>query len=264
MRKVCKILNIVVILAFILTACSSSSKSSVKVSVNGKNIVDAKVGVDTSEPEIVTVDVNTTSFPRMEFGTLNGEPISWYIVTDGGDSYILLSEKILGSLQYDHDNQPVEWQNSTLHKYLNEDFVAECFTEDERSRMKTTNDNDDDIVTMLTLDNLNILYGDIYYVEKNFYGDKNYYEANKDIVAKPFNDFIANYMDTFDNNIYARLNNVAVDKRYDFATGCGTYWVLDQDMESAVAFYVTSTGYIGNVGYDETDVGYRPVIRISK
>ena len=264
MRKICKIISLLVVFTFIVTACSFSSEKSVSVSINGKNVVDAKVDVDTSAPKLINVDVNTTSFPRIQFGSYNGDAITWYIISEDDKSRILLSEKILGSLQYNSDSQPVEWQETTLHNYLNSRFVDECFTSEERSKMMTTNDEDDDIVTMPTLDNLVTLYGDIYYVEKNYYANDKYFEANEKIVAKPINDMLANNMDTFNNSLYSRLNEVDIDDRYSFAEGCGSYWVLDQDYDNAVAFYVTATGYIGNVGYDETDVGYRPIIRIKK
>ena len=140
MRNICKFLICITLLLTILTSCTVSSTSKVNVNVNGKNVIDAKTGFDTSDPNLFSFDLNTSDYRKMNFGKQNGKPVSWFVVYDDGSHYVLLSEKVLDVKYYNSTNAKTDWDKTTLYEYLNTDFVNEYFSADERNQMVFTND----------------------------------------------------------------------------------------------------------------------------
>lgn len=264
MKKCFNIVSLLVAFSFVLFACSFKSTSSVNLNVNGENIIDAKSGFDTEDPNLFSVDINSTEFMRKEFGTQNGKPISWYVVGDDGDHQVLLSEKVLDVKPYDSKEKVESYTVSSLCDYLNSDFVNESFSSEERKNMVFVNDVDNYLVTLPSLDNLLDLFGDMNYVKDGYYGANDYFAANKKIIAKPTEVAINNDIDEFDNKIFAEILQTSVDARYDFANGSVPYWVLNVDEETGYCLNVTATGYVAlneaNHGY----IGVRPIIRIKK
>ena len=264
MKKCFNIVSLLVVISFVLLACSVKSTSSVNFNVNGENIIDAKSGFDTEDPNLFSVDINSTEFMRKEFGTQNGKPISWYVVGDDGEHQVLLSEKVLDVKPYDSKEKVASYTVSSLCDYLNSDFVNISFSSDERKNMVFVNDVDSYLVTLPSLDNLLDLFGDMNYVKNGYYGAKDYFAANKKIIAKPTAVAINNDIDEFDNKVFAEIMQTSVDERYDFANGSVPYWVLNVDEETGFCLNVTATGYVAlneaNHGY----IGVRPIIRIKK
>ena len=209
-------------------------------------------------------------FAKMDFGHQKDKPVTWLVILEDDETKVLLSEQILDVHKYNEKDEKLDWEKTTLHEYLNTDFVNEYFTSDEKEKMVFTNDMYDDLVTMLSINNLLDLYGNdddsnIYYVKDGYYGDKDFFEANQNIVAKPAELALYNEIDVFDNETFAEIMRTEVDKRYDFANGCAAYWILNQvDDTISNAFLVTATGYIGNAEADTDYIGIRPIIRIRK
>ena len=210
------------------------------------------------EESSATINVNE----KIVFGHQNGKPLTWITIYDHNHTKILLSEKILDVKKYNEKEEKHDWDKTTLYEYLNSDFVNEHFTSEEKDKMTYTNDVDNDLVTMLTLDNLLDLYDHMNYVKDGYYGDKDYFAANDKIVAKPSELALYNEIDVFDNEVMAQIMRTEVDHRYDFANGCAGYWILNQLDDVANAYYVTPTGYIGNTPVNTDYIGIRPVIRI--
>ena len=259
-----KLLVLFTIFICTLTACSMKSSRSVNININGENIIDAKAEFDTDNPNLITTDINTSQYSRIEFGKQNGKAINWYIVAADDDHYILLSEKVLDVKYYDDKEKVTGFTESTLYDYLNSDFINETFTNEEREKMVFVNDVDTVLVTLPSTNNLLDLYGKMNYVKDGFYNDKSFFEANDKIIAKPTDVAIYNEIDPFDNEVFAEILQTEVDKRYDFANGYVPYWLLNIDDETGFPLFVTSTGYVGvteaNTGY----IGIRPLIRIEK
>ena len=251
------------LIAVAISACTVSSSREVNVEVNGKNIIDAKTGFDTSDPNLFDFDLNTSDYKKMNFGKQGNTPVSWFVVYDDGDHYVLFSEKVLDVKLYNNTNEKTDWGDTTLYDYLNSDFVNEYFSKEEIERMVFTNDKDDSIVTMASTDNLIDLYGDIYYAIAGYYGDENYFAANEKIIAMPMEAAINNDIYPFNNDDFAEIVQKDVDKRYEFANGSVPYWLLNQD-EDGNPYSVTGTGYISIEEATQGYIGIRPIIRIKK
>lgn len=260
-----KTITILLALFFILTtACSHKKESSVKINVNGENVVDAKSTIDTDKEKPFDIEVNSGGFAKIDFGRQNDKPVTWLIISEDEDSQILLSEKVLDVKKYNEKNEKLDWDKTSLYEYLNSDFVNEYFTKEEREKMLFTNDVNDDLVTMLSINNLLDLYGDMNYMQDGYYGNTEFFEANVSITAKPAELALFNEIDVFDNETMSFIMQKDLDKRYDFANGNVGYWILNQVDDVSNAFYVTSTGYIGNTSVDTDYIGIRPIIRIRK
>ena len=260
-----KTITILLALFFILTtACSYKKDSSVKINVNGENVVDAKSTLDTDKEKQLDIEVNSGGFAKIDFGKQNDKPVTWLIISEDEDSQILLSEKVLDVKKYNEKNEKLDWDKTSLYEYLNSDFVNEYFTKEEREKMLFTNDVNDDLVTMLSINNLLDLYGDMNYMQDGYYGNTEFFEANVSITAKPAELALFNEIDVFDNETMSFIMQKDLDKRYDFANGNVGYWILNQVDDVSNAFYVTSTGYIGNTSVDTDYIGIRPIIRIRK
>ena len=251
------------LLVVAVSACTVSSSREVNVEVNGKNIIDAKTGFDTSDPNLFDFDLNTSDYKKMNFGKQGNTPVSWFVVYDDGEHYVLFSEKVLDVKLYNNTNEKTDWGDTTLYDYLNSDFVNEYFSKEEVERMVFTNDKDDSIVTMASTDNLIDLYGDIYYAIAGYYGDESFFAPNKNIIAKPMEAAINNDIYPFNNDDFAEIVQKDVDKRYEFANGAVPYWLLNQD-EDGNPYSVTGTGYISIEEATQGYIGIRPIIRIKK
>ena len=254
---------LLVSILLVLSSCSYKSENSINFKLNGENILDAKAGIDTDNPDLAYIDFNTSKYKKMNFGMQNGEPISWYIITEEDDYYLLFSENVLEAMQYNKTNEVVDWDKSSLYHYLNNDFLKKYFTDDEKKRMVYTNDEDSDYVTMATIDNLVDLYGNVNYVDIDYYNNDDYYTTNKQIISKPTVTAIANGISVFDNKIFAEVLQEEIDDRYDFATGYSSYWLLNQTDDEKI-LYVTATGYLDVIEPNNKYVGVRPIIRIKK
>lgn len=263
MKKILVILSSMALI-IVCFACTIKSESSVNLNVNGTNVIDAKTGFDTENPDLVSASVNTSKYRTINFGKLDGRPISWYVIAEDDEHALLLSEKIIDTMPFNTKNVKVDWTNSTLFDYLNTDFINECFTSDEQKQIAFVNNSDDAKVTMLSLNNLIDVYGKIYYIPDEYYGVKDYFEANKDIIAKPSQRAIKNDIEVYENTTFAEIMGQEVDKRYEFANGHSAYWVINTTEESSDVFLVTATGYINHLEPDRKYIGVRPVIRMKK
>ena len=260
MKRIIRLL----LVAFIIftSACSCKEESSVKININGENVVDAKTTFDTESEKPLNVEISRGGLAKIDFGHQNGKPVTWLVITEDDNGKILLSEKILDVKKYNEKEEDITWDKTTLYEYLNSDFVNEYFTKEEKEKMTFTNDVDNDFVTMLSIDNLLDLFGDMNYVKDGYYSDKNFFAANKDIVAKPADLALYNEIEVFDNDTMAQIMRTDIDERYDFANGCAGYWVLNKVKDVPNAFYITATGYVGNTPVNTDYIGIRPIIRL--
>lgn len=264
MQKFVKCLSLLLIASLMLAACQVSSTRKVSLNVNGENVIDAKSGFDTSDPNLITLDVNTSQYSRIDFGTQSGKPISWYIVDDDDNYYVLLSEKVLDVKKFDDKEKVASYMESTLYDYLNTDFINSTFSKEEREKLVFVNDTDNCMVTLPSIDNLLDLYGKMNYVKDGYYGAKDYFEANKDIIAKPTQVAIDNDIDVFDNKVFAEILQTDVDERYEFANGSVAYWILNVDEDTGYSLNVTATGYVAFNDANTDYIGIRPIIRIKQ
>lgn len=112
------------------------------------------VFVPATEPPIPHLSVSKTSLVygnRISFGSYeqNGdesdgkEDILWtvaYAVTSGDTrKAFLISDKCLLIAQYNETREEVTWETSSLRAYLNEEFIADAFSEEEQGYIYPTN-----------------------------------------------------------------------------------------------------------------------------
>lgn len=69
------------------------------------------------------------------FGTYNGKPIKWEVISQDGDSVLIITKKCIDKRSF--DNEDNNWENSDLRSWLNDEFLRE-FTEEEKSKIETT------------------------------------------------------------------------------------------------------------------------------
>lgn len=66
------------------------------------------------------------------------EPIKWRVLSVNGDDAFLLADKGLDGQAYNSINKDVVWANSTLRKWLNDEFYNTAFTNSEQSSIIKT------------------------------------------------------------------------------------------------------------------------------
>lgn len=87
----------------------------------------------------VTSTLPSIKVPRigahLKLGTYDGHPISWMVLDVSNDKALLISDIGLTSGRYNDNLLPTTWADSTLRKWLNEQFFYEAFSSAEQSRI---------------------------------------------------------------------------------------------------------------------------------
>ena len=65
--------------------------------------------------------------------------MDWRVLEKKDGKVLLLKDNSLGSTPFDEKGQNVTWENSSVRKWLNNDFLQESFTENERKSILETN-----------------------------------------------------------------------------------------------------------------------------
>lgn len=73
------------------------------------------------------------------------EPIKWRVLQNADGKLFLLADRILDAYYYHHDGATIKepgwnmsWENCDLRKWMNDDFYNAAFSENERSLVLTT------------------------------------------------------------------------------------------------------------------------------
>ncbi len=73
------------------------------------------------------------SYPQSESGS--PEPIEWVVLARDGSEALLVSRRALDCKPYNPIYADVTWEECSLRKWLNEDFLSAAFSEEEQSRI---------------------------------------------------------------------------------------------------------------------------------
>ena len=65
-------------------------------------------------------------------------PIEWLVLNREGDRILLISRYALDCRRYHDDQKPISWAESSLRQWLNQDFLLNAFTADERRLIPDT------------------------------------------------------------------------------------------------------------------------------
>ena len=69
--------------------------------------------------------------------TGNGEElIQWKVLDQEGDSYLLISDKVLDCVAFNKMDEEVTWETCDLRQWLNEEFYLQAFNDEEREKIK--------------------------------------------------------------------------------------------------------------------------------
>lgn len=71
--------------------------------------------------------------------SLKKEPIEWIILKESNSSFLCVSKYLLDCEPYNKSLEDITWENCTLRKWLNTDFLYTAFTKEEQSRIQITN-----------------------------------------------------------------------------------------------------------------------------
>ncbi len=87
------------------------------------------------------------------------EPIEWIILIKDGEDALLISKKILDTKAYGDSEDIVTWEESSVRKWLNEDFYDTAFSESEKSHIMLTQHNNPDSYDFYDSDYTKIHFG---------------------------------------------------------------------------------------------------------
>ena len=74
----------------------------------------------------------------VEYGRLNGAPIRWRILEEDGRSRLLFAEAPVAFLPYNRERDHANWSECSLRRWLNKEFMEQCFTLPERMEILLT------------------------------------------------------------------------------------------------------------------------------
>ncbi len=87
-----------------------------------------------------------------EFGKYDGKILKWRVLDTGSDSIYVLCETIICDKEFDDsEDYTNDWSQSTLRKWLNEEFYKSAFDNKEKECIKETNS---DKVTLLSIEDI--------------------------------------------------------------------------------------------------------------
>lgn len=72
------------------------------------------------------------------FGNYGDESVEWIILEKQGNKALVLAKKAVDCKPYNNEREDITWENCSLRKWLNEDFLKSAFTKEERKRIVKT------------------------------------------------------------------------------------------------------------------------------
>ena len=76
------------------------------------------------------------SYPQSDTSGETKEPIEWIVLDRTRNYALLLSKYIIDNRPYNNSLENVTWENCTLRKWLNSNFINKAFTSDEKQRIE--------------------------------------------------------------------------------------------------------------------------------
>jgi len=78
------------------------------------------------------------------FGKYKNEPIAWQILDTKEHKVLLITKEPIEQMEYNKEYKAIDWENSSLRKWLNEDFY-QGFDEKEKARLLKNTDQTDNV-----------------------------------------------------------------------------------------------------------------------
>lgn len=237
-----------IFLSCVLFACSSGSDKTettkeMQTEATTKN-VDVKIEDSKKIEDSRTCDI--TNYEIVKFGSYQYDknlinPIDWLVVEKRNDGYILVSEYILDCYNFNDENKPITFDDSTLKVWLNTEFLNLAFNIDEAKKLTTI--SDDYKVGILSKK-----------MAEKYFGKDGKDGTNKRLAARATEYAILMGLDV----------ETDVDNRY---YKYGSYFLSDNGNEPNKAMWVGRYGHIYEEGQSvklQKGDGIRPIICVSE
>ena len=95
-------------------------------------------------------------YPQQADGT-DRTPITWYVLQHTADELFLVSARILDCRRYHDQATETTWRDSAIRQWLNDAFLPQAFTDDERSSIRPNRCADNGDGTPDTVDRVFLL-----------------------------------------------------------------------------------------------------------
>ena len=116
------------LLIFSLTACGGGSNANLKAQIqNCTPLIDYAENTLIEQMDIITFGKGS-----------DGKPIEWIVLEKEGSNALLLSKYLLAEQKYNEEYKDITWENCTLRKWLNSDFMNQIFSKKEQNSILIT------------------------------------------------------------------------------------------------------------------------------
>ncbi|MBR1453827.1 MAG: hypothetical protein IJ593_04200 [Lachnospiraceae bacterium] len=148
-----KLLTLLMSMSLILSlaACSNGTTTVQVTREDGstETIVLESLKSQLENVTTITEYAGNTSIDQMDYVTFGldekSEPIEWIVLEKSNNKALLLSKYVLTSHTYNGENADITWENSTIRKWLNSEYINTIFSKKEQGSILTTdvinNDN---------------------------------------------------------------------------------------------------------------------------
>ena len=255
-RKIFILLTIIVL--FVVSCKNKNFSKANSVSIN--NISNIKT-INEYNDDVLADDFDTVIFgqyPQSRLDEKSLESIPWIVLERNDNKALLISKYILECKSYNENYVDVDWKNSTIRNWLNNEFYNIAFNDDEKQKIQESvvsnmidglideDNNTIDKVFLLSVDEA------IKYFYKNSLQDE-----NKKAVAKP--------TEYSKRNLGAmRMMIEGLPKDFWFSE-YSLWWLRTEGEDKSSAANIRNNGYL-RVSGDRVHnfaVGVRPVIWIT-
>ena len=94
---------------------------------------NAGLSIDNAKPG----DIITFGSYEQDNDLSNGkEPIEWVVLENNEDNVKVISKYILDAVPYHQYNEEVQWKDSTIHEWLNNEFYNAAFSDEEKKKIQ--------------------------------------------------------------------------------------------------------------------------------
>ena len=241
-----KILTLLMSMALILslTACGGGSTT---VKVTNEDGSTQTVVLESLKPQLQNVTPMTdyagnTSIDQMDYVTFgldeNSQPIEWIVLEKSNNKALLLSKYVLTSHTYNDESVDITWENCTMRKWLNSEYINTIFSKKEQGS----------IITSDVINNV-INYGNAEYGTKGGNNTKDkLFLLSLDEVNKYFNN---------DNQRVATNKGDSSSSWWLRSPGLSpdNWWLPSPDIDQSQAAYIYYDGSLRENGGDVNTYG---------
>ncbi|MBR1528674.1 MAG: hypothetical protein IJ642_05160 [Oscillospiraceae bacterium] len=101
------------------------------------------------------------NYQTITFGTYAGKPVEWLVLHEEREKMLVLSKYILDAKRMFPDCIYIDWERSTLRKWLNHDFFQLTFSPEEQQKIVTGNLASQDKLFLLSEEEINSYLPDL-------------------------------------------------------------------------------------------------------